>query len=55
MRIRKENVMTNKYTLPALLAVALLAGCSMAPTYQRPAAPVSGQWPSGPAYGGEAA
>ncbi|WP_024302859.1 AdeC/AdeK/OprM family multidrug efflux complex outer membrane factor [Pseudogulbenkiania sp. MAI-1] len=47
--------MTNKYTLTALLAAALLAGCSMAPTYLRPAAPVSGQWPSGPAYGGEAA
>ncbi|MBI3144221.1 MAG: efflux transporter outer membrane subunit, partial [Pseudogulbenkiania sp.] len=47
--------MTNKYTLPAVLAAALLAGCSLAPTYQRPAAPVSGQWPSGPAYGGDAA
>ncbi|HJU49935.1 MAG TPA: efflux transporter outer membrane subunit, partial [Pseudogulbenkiania sp.] len=44
--------MTNKYTLSALLSAALLAGCSLAPTYQRPAAPVAGQWPSGPAYGG---
>lgn len=33
---------------PALLAVlvtALLAGCSMIPTYQRPAAPVATDWP----------
>ncbi|EEG09795.1 AdeC/AdeK/OprM family multidrug efflux complex outer membrane factor [Pseudogulbenkiania ferrooxidans] len=44
-----------KYTLPALLAATLLAGCSLAPTYQRPAAPVAGQWPSGPAYGGDTA
>lgn len=34
---------------PALLAVlvtALLAGCSMIPTYQRPAAPVATDWPT---------
>jgi multidrug efflux system outer membrane protein len=28
---------------------ASLAGCSLIPTYQRPALPVSTQWPSGPA------
>lgn len=32
-------------TLVALAAVALLAGCSMIPTYERPAAPVAAQWP----------
>jgi multidrug efflux system outer membrane protein len=36
--------------LPALAAALLLAGCSMIPTYERPAAPVAAQWPatSGP-------
>ena len=33
-----------------VLASALLAGCTLAPAYQRPAAPVPTQWPSGPAY-----
>ena len=33
-----------------LLTLALLGGCSLAPVYQRPAAPVPGDWPSGPAY-----
>lgn len=35
--------------LPAattLAAVALLAGCSMIPTYERPQAPVAAQWPA---------
>ncbi|BCS52527.1 AdeC/AdeK/OprM family multidrug efflux complex outer membrane factor [Geobacter sp. SVR] len=32
-------------------ALLSLAGCStMAPTYSRPAAPVAGSWPEGPAY-----
>lgn len=31
-------------------ASACLAGCSMAPTYRRPAAPVSATWPTGAAY-----
>ena len=30
----------------ALAAVALLAGCSMIPTYERPTAPVAAQWPA---------
>ena len=30
----------------ALAAVALLAGCSMIPTYERPQAPVAAQWPA---------
>lgn len=33
-------------TLCALAALATLAGCSMMPTYERPAAPVAAQWPS---------
>jgi multidrug efflux system outer membrane protein len=39
-------------TIAAALGAALLAGCSMAPTYQRPAAPVAGDYafnPSGAA------
>ncbi|MGA6994047.1 MAG: efflux transporter outer membrane subunit, partial [Candidatus Deferrimicrobiaceae bacterium] len=35
--------------LPAGLAV-LLAGCSLAPNYARPEAPVPAEWPKGPAY-----
>jgi len=38
-------------TLIALVAVAVcLAGCTMAPKYSRPAAPVPAAWPQGPSY-----
>lgn len=30
-----------------------LTGCTMTPTYTRPAVPVPDQWPTGPAYGAE--
>ncbi|MGA6925185.1 MAG: efflux transporter outer membrane subunit [Desulfosarcina sp.] len=33
----------------------LLVGCSLAPPYERPAAPVPGDWPDGPAYQNQAA
>ncbi|CAM3308809.1 efflux transporter outer membrane subunit [Polaromonas hydrogenivorans] len=39
----------NKTRLPQLLAISaalLLAGCSMIPTYERPAAPVAADWPA---------
>ena len=36
------------------LCAALLCGCSLAPDYQRPAAPVPGQFPQGSAYQGDA-
>ncbi len=41
--------MTKARFLPLMAAgaAALLAGCSMIPTYQRPAAPVAAQWPQG--------
>lgn len=39
-----------KKTLITLAALALLSGCSLAPLYQRPAAPVTPGWPTGPAY-----
>lgn len=39
-----------------LLATAALAGCmNLAPTYERPAAPVAAGWPQGEAYGEAAA
>jgi multidrug efflux system outer membrane protein len=41
----------NKIGLLCLLAVAL-AGCTMAPRYERPQAPIARDWPTGPAYGG---
>ena len=36
--------------LPLSLAAMLLSGCSMIPAYERPQAPVSQNWPQGPAY-----
>ncbi len=36
------------------LCAALLCGCSLTPDYQRPAAPVPGQFPQGSAYQGDA-
>ena len=33
-----------------VLIVALVSGCSLQPTYERPAAPVAGTFPSGAAY-----
>jgi multidrug efflux system outer membrane protein len=33
-------------SLPALAAAGLMAGCSLAPTYERPAAPVAADWPA---------
>ena len=33
-----------------LIAAASLAACSLQPVYERPAAPVAGEFPSGPAY-----
>lgn len=47
--------MRNKL-IPAALAAAVLAGCSLAPTYERPAAPVPTVFPGDPAQpGGPAA
>lgn len=41
-------------SLTSIAATMLLAGCtSMAPSYQQPDAPVSAEWPTGPAYGQE--
>jgi len=37
------------------LSAALVAGCSLAPAYQRPAAPVPAAWPQGPSYAAPAA
>jgi len=39
-------------SLFTLAAVALLGGCSLAPVYERPAAPVTQAWPAGDAYKG---
>lgn len=37
-------------TLISLAAMALLSACSLAPVYERPAAPVTAGWPQGDAY-----
>ena len=45
--------MMKAFKLLPLVAALALTGCmSMAPTYERPEAPVSTEWPSGPAYAG---
>ena len=36
--------------LPLAAAASLLAGCTLAPDYQRPALPAASAWPTGPAY-----
>jgi len=42
--------------IPTIFAAAALAACTnLAPDYQRPAAPVAANWPSGPAYKADAA
>lgn len=38
--------------LSILVTIVLLAGCTMAPAYKRPAMPVPADWPTGPAYEG---
>lgn len=37
-------------TFLLLVLFAILAGCSLAPRYERPSAPVSTDWPAGPSY-----
>ncbi len=50
MKPRSPNRPTLSRSL-AVACIAALAGCaSMAPDYERPAAPVPAQWPQGPAY-----
>lgn len=39
-----------RIALAALAASAVLAGCSMIPTYERPAAPIATQWPGTSAH-----
>jgi outer membrane protein, multidrug efflux system len=34
----------------SIICLSLLTACSFEPTYERPAPPVAGTWPSGPAY-----
>ena len=34
-----------KYLLPVLATLSILAGCTMAPDYERPASPVAASWP----------
>jgi len=49
-RLRKDLDMNRKmYLFPALLA-SLLWGCTLAPPYSKPAAPVPADWPTGAAY-----
>jgi len=40
----------NKNAFALLVGVVFVAGCTMAPKYTRPAAPIPIAWPTGPAY-----
>jgi len=42
--------MKSAVSTSSLIVAALLGGCSLMPNYERPAAPVSAAWPSGPSY-----
>ncbi|HEX8042698.1 TolC family protein, partial [Candidatus Deferrimicrobium sp.] len=42
--------MTEKMLPLLAITAALLTGCTLAPKYTRPEAPVPASWPSGPAY-----
>jgi len=46
---REMNAMT-KRVLILLAVIIATSGCSLAPPYTQPEAPVPGSWPSGPAY-----
>ena len=41
-----------KKSLITMAALAMLAGCSLAPVYERPAQPVAQAFPNGDAYKG---
>jgi len=43
------NTATQLKTVPVILAGLLLSACSLAPSYERPALPVAGDWPAPPA------
>ena len=45
LRATRRPVAPSPRSLAGLAAATLLAGCSMMPTYERPAAPVAAQWP----------
>jgi multidrug efflux system outer membrane protein len=49
-RVRGPNEMNRKTWLVAGIMVWWLWACSMTPPYERPAAPVPGNWPAGAAY-----
>ncbi len=45
-RMASSLINDRGFKFAAVLLLAALAGCSMAPTYERPVAPVSATWPS---------
>ncbi len=47
--------MNNRTFLPWVGVLLLLGGCTMAPRYTRPEAPIPADWPTGPAYRDRAA
>jgi len=40
----------NRLSFAILAGIVAASGCTMAPKYERPAAPVASNWPTGPAY-----
>src|SRR5512137_679958 len=51
VRIRREVKPMNRHLILLLGAMVIVgAGCTMAPEYTRPEAPIPASWPSGDAY-----
>ncbi len=54
--ILEATPLFNKWSrVSVIIALLVFSGCTMAPKYTRPEAPVPAEWPSGPAYKGVAA
>src|SRR5512140_528893 len=49
-RVRKGLAMDKRLFVLTVLIVGLLMGCTLAPEYSRPVAPVPATWPTGAAY-----
>jgi multidrug efflux system outer membrane protein len=49
--MKRNKHIVGGYLIVLAIIVSLLGGCSMAPKYSRPAAPVPADWPTGDAYG----
>lgn len=45
MEVKKNKSIMHVFKLSALSSIVFLAGCTLAPSYERPGSPVANQWP----------